>query len=452
MDQWAGVVIAAGQGQRMRSRLSKPLHQVCGKEMIRYPVELLKSLGIGRIVVVASSGNAEQIKKVLGLDATIVIQEEPLGTGDAVARAGPALNGQASHILVQGADAPLVKIETVKEQMTLHLAESNAGTFLSAIVPSARDLGRVQRDGNGQITSIIEAVESGLGSGEPAEVNGGVYCFDGPWLWENLNVIQPSSGGEIYLTDLVGLAAKQGVGVATVIASEAGDITGVNDRVQLAWVEAEQRRRIRETLMLAGVTMLDPSSVYVDADVTIGRDTVIFPNTIICGSSNIGEDCQIGPNTTIRDSSVGNRCRITSSALEEATMEDDVDMGPFSHLRPGAYLESGVHIGNYVEVKESRFARGAVMGHFGYIGDASIGAAANLGAGLVTCNFDGKDKHRTVVGDGAFIGCDTMLVAPVSVGDGATTGAGAVVIADVPAGRLAVGVPAKIIDRDTNSG
>ncbi len=452
MDQWAGVVIAAGQGQRMRSRLSKPLHQVCGKEMIRYPVELLKSLGIGRIVVVASSGNAEQIKKVLGLDATIVIQEEPLGTGDAVARAGPALNGQASHILVQGADAPLVKIETVKEQMTLHFAESNAGTFLSAIVPSARDLGRVQRDGNGQITSIIEAVESGLGSGEPAEVNGGVYCFDGPWLWENLNVIQPSSGGEIYLTDLVGLAAKQGVGVATVIASEAGDITGVNDRVQLAWVEAEQRRRIRETLMLAGVTMLDPSSVYVDADVTIGRDTVIFPNTIICGSSNIGEDCQIGPNTTIRDSSVGNRCRITSSALEEATMEDDVDMGPFSHLRPGAYLESGVHIGNYVEVKESRFARGAVMGHFGYIGDASIGAAANLGAGLVTCNFDGKDKHRTVVGDGAFIGCDTMLVAPVSVGDGATTGAGAVVIADVPAGRLAVGVPAKIIDRDTNSG
>ncbi len=452
MDQWAGVVIAAGQGQRMRSRLSKPLHQVCGKEMIRYPVELLKSLGIGRIVVVASSGNAEQIKKVLGLDATIVIQEEPLGTGDAVARAGPALNGQASHILVQGADAPLVKIETVKEQMTLHLAESNTGTFLSAIVPSARDLGRVQRDGNGQITWIIEAVESGLGSGEPAEVNGGVYCFDGPWLWENLNVIQPSSGGEIYLTDLVGLAAKQGVGVATVIASEAGDITGVNDRVQLAWVEAEQRRRIRETLMLAGVTMLDPSSVYVDADVTIGRDTVIFPNTIICGSSNIGEDCQIGPNTTIRDSSVGNRCRITSSALEEATMEDDVDMGPFSHLRPGAYLESGVHIGNYVEVKESRFARGAVMGHFGYIGDASIGAAANLGAGLVTCNFDGKDKHRTVVGDGAFIGCDTMLVAPVSVGDGATTGAGAVVIADVPAGRLAVGVPAKIIDRDTNSG
>jgi len=452
MDQWAGVVIAAGQGQRMRSRLSKPLHPVCGKEMIRYPIDLLKSLGIGRIVVVASPGNAEQIKTVLGADATVVIQEQPLGTGDAVARASQTLNGQASHILVQGADAPLVRKETVKEQMTLHLAESNAATLLSAIVPSARDLGRVQRDGNGQITSIIEAVESGLDSGDPAEVNGGVYCFDGPWLWENLNVIQPSSGGEIYLTDLVGLAAKQGAGVATVISPDAGDITGVNDRLQLAWVEAEQRRRINESLMLAGVTMLDPSSVYVDADVTIGRDTVILPNTIICGSSNIGEDCQIGPNTTIRGSSVGNRCRITSSALEGATMEDDVDMGPFSHLRPGAYLESGVHIGNYVEVKESRFARGAVMGHFGYVGDASIGAEANLGAGLVTCNFDGKDKHRTVVGDGAFIGCDTMLVAPVSVGDGASTGAGAVIIADVPAGRLAVGVPAKILDRDKNPG
>jgi len=452
MDQWAGVVLAAGQGQRMRSRLSKPLHRVCGKEMVRYPVDLLKGLGIGRIVVVASPANVQQIKSALGEDAEVVVQPEPLGTADAVARATRILDGQASHILVQGADAPLIMRESVEAQMKLHLAGPHSMTLLSATAPSAQDLGRIQRNANGQITSIVEAVDSDLGPDRSAEVNAGVYCFDGPWLWENLVRIQPSPGGEKYLTALVELGAMQGVSIGSVNAADAVDITGVNDRVQLAKVEAEQRRRICESWMLAGVSVMDPGSVYIDAGVTIGQDTVILPNTMLTGSTSIGEECEIGPNTTIRDSSVGNRCRITASALEGATMEDGVDMGPFSHLRPGAYLESGVHIGNYVEVKESRFARDAVMGHFGYIGDASIGAAANLGAGLVTCNYDGKEKHRTVIGDGAFIGCDTMLVAPVTVGENAITGAGAVVTADVPAGRLAVGVPARIRDMSTNPG
>jgi bifunctional UDP-N-acetylglucosamine pyrophosphorylase/glucosamine-1-phosphate N-acetyltransferase len=205
-----------------------------------------------------------------------------------------------------------------------------------------------------------------------------------------------------------------------------------------------QRQRIREHWMLAGVTMVDPASVFIDSGVAIGQDTVLLPNTMLLGRTSIGEGCEIGPGSTVRDSNVGHRCRVTSSAMEEAAMEDDVDIGPFSHLRPGAYLESGVHIGNFVEVKQSRFASGAVMGHFGYVGDASIGASANLGAGMVTCNYDGKDKHRTNIEAGAFIGCDTMLVAPVTVGAGAVTGAGAVVTRDVPAGRLAVGVPARI--------
>ncbi|PKB83588.1 MAG: UDP-N-acetylglucosamine diphosphorylase/glucosamine-1-phosphate N-acetyltransferase [SAR202 cluster bacterium Io17-Chloro-G9] len=452
MDQWAGVVLAAGQGQRMKSSLSKPLHRVCGKEMVRYPVDLLKGLGVVRIVVVASPSNAQQIRSALGADAEVVVQPEPLGTGDAVARASNILDGQASHILVQGADAPLIRLESVKEQMKLHLAESHSMTVLSANAPSAQDMGRIQRNGKGQITSIVESVEADLGPDQTAEVNAGVYCFDGPWLWKNVAGIEPRKGGERYLTALMELAAGQGGSIGSANAADAVETLGVNDRVQLAAVEAEQRRRICESWMLAGVTVTDPGTVYIDAAVTIGQDTVIFPNTMLSGSTIIGTECQIGPNTTISDSSVGNRCRITASALESATMEDDVDMGPFSHLRPGAYLESGVHIGNYVEVKESRFARGAVMGHFGYIGDASIGAAANLGAGLVTCNYDGKDKHRTVIGDGAFIGCDTMLVAPVTVGDNAITGAGAVVITDVPAGRLAVGVPAKIQDGNTKSG
>ena len=219
---------------------------------------------------------------------------------------------------------------------------------------------------------------------------------------------------------------------------------GVNDRRQLANAEAIMRDRIRERWLRDGVTMIDPDSVYVDADVAIGMDTVILPNTMITGRTSIGENCEIGPNSVIRDSAIGNNCRVTSSALEEATMEDHTDIGPFSHLRPGAYLESGVHIGNYVEIKESRFKAGAAMGHFGYAGDATIGARVNVGAGMITCNYDGKDKHRTVVEDDAFIGCDTMLVAPVTVGEGSITGAGAVVTRDVPPARLAVGVPATI--------
>ena len=203
--------------------------------------------------------------------------------------------------------------------------------------------------------------------------------------------------------------------------------------------------------MLAGVTIRDPDSVHIDAGVTIGQDTVILPNTMLLGAARIGEDCEIGPSSIIRDSRIGRGCRVTASALEEATMEDGADIGPFSHLRPGAHLESGVHIGNFVEVKESRFAAGAVMGHFGYVGDAAVGERVNMGAGAITCNYDGKDKHRTTIGAGAFIGCDTMLIAPVSVGDGAYTGAGAVVTRDIPPGRLAVGVPAKIREPNEKS-
>lgn len=451
MDQWAGVVLAAGQGERMKSRISKPLHLVCGKELVRYPVDLLTGLGIQQIVVVVSPANQNMVRGVLGDGVQYEVQGEPLGTGDALEMAYTALKGQAQNVLVQFADAPLVRLETVKRQMEIHLAESNRMTALSAKYTGDGDLGRVKRDADGRMAAIVESVETQEGIDEPTEVNGGVYCFDGEWLWENLGFIKPSPSGEMYLTALAEIGAKSGVAVDAVLADDSEDLMGVNDRRQLARAEAVQRQRICEGLMLAGVTITDPASVYIDADVSIGQDTSILPNTMILGSSRIGEDCEIGPNTTIRNSSVGDRCRITASVVEEANMENGVAMGPFSHLRPGAYLENNVYLGNYVEVKESRFAQGAVMGHFGYIGDAYIGARANLGAGLVTCNYDGKDKHRTSIGDEAFIGCDTMLVAPVSVGDKAATGAGAVITKDVPEGRLAVGIPAKIVDRKTKS-
>ena len=440
----AGVVMAAGEGRRMKSRIPKPLHRVCGREMVRYPVELLKEAGASRVVVVVSPGNQDAIRAVLGDSVEYAVQPERDGTGGALACCAPLLQGQAERVLVIGGDTPLVSAESVVRLLDAHTAQSAQMTLLAASAPWPNDLGRaVVQDG--RVSRIVEAADAaGTSDWAITEINAGVYCFEAQWLWEALGRVRPSTSGERYLTALAAIGAGEGAGVFATEANDPAEAFGVNDRIQLAIVEEVMRQHIRERWMLEGVTMTDPGTVYIEADVAIGMDTVILPNTMLLGQTSIGENCEIGPNSVIRDTSVGNQCRVTSSALEGAVMEDHTDIGPFSHLRPGAYLESGVHIGNYVEVKESRFKAGAVMGHFGYAGDATIGARVNVGAGMITCNYDGKDKHRTVVEDDAFIGCDTMLVAPVTVGEGSITGAGAVVTKDIPPARLAVGVPATI--------
>ena len=448
MDQWAGVVLAAGDGKRMKSRLTKVLHRVCGKELVRYPVDLMKESGVTRVVVVVSLGNRQAVQELLGNQVEYVTQTELKGTGDALSKARVLLQGQAENVLVLTGDAPLVRLESVKPLMAAHADSSRDMTFLTCRTASAKDFGRVARNEKGQVVKIVEAADQTGFTDEITEVNGSVYCFRDGWLWENLDDIPTAANGEKYITSLVEIGSSRDGAVEANLTEDPAELMGVNDRLQLSQVEEILRQRIREQGMLSGVTMPHPASVYIDAGASIGQDTVILPNTSIVGSSVIGEDCEIGPNSVIRDSTIGRGCRATASVLEEATMEDGANIGPFSHLRPGAYLESGVHLGNFVEVKESRFASGAVMGHFGYVGDASIGAGTNLGAGMVTCNYDGKDKHRTDIGENAFIGCDTMLVAPVTVGSGAITGAGAVVTKDVPAGRLAVGVPAKIRSRN----
>ena len=448
MDQWAGVVLAAGDGKRMKSRLTKVLHRVCGKELVRYPVDLMKESGVTRVVVVVSLGNRQAVQELLGNQVEYVTQTELKGTGDALSKARVLLQGQAENVLVLTGDAPLVRLESVKPLMAAHADSSRDMTFLTCRTASAKDFGRVARNEKGQVVKIVEAADQTGFTDEITEVNGSVYCFRDGWLWGNLDDIPTAANGEKYITSLVEIGSSRDGAVEANLTEDPAELMGVNDRLQLSQVEEILRQRIREQWMLSGVTMPHPASVYIDAGASIGQDTVILPNTSIVGSSVIGEDCEIGPNSVIRDSTIGRGCRATASVLEEATMEDGANIGPFSHLRPGAYLESGVHLGNFVEVKESRFASGAVMGHFGYVGDASIGAGTNLGAGMVTCNYDGKDKHRTDIGENAFIGCDTMLVAPVTVGSGASTGAGAVVTKDVPAGRLAVGVPAKIRSRN----
>ena len=449
MDDLAGIILAAGEGIRMKSRTPKVLHCLCGKELLRYPVEMLGRVGVDRIIVVVSPANQDAVKALLGDSVEYAVQSTNTGTAGAVESAAATLRGQAQQVIVIGGDSPLVTEDSVRSVLNGHLDNSRQMSILSGIVLDGRGLGRIKRgDGFQQnVLGIIEAADDAKRLDAAVEVNAGVYCFQADWLWENLTKVNAGSGPERYLTDLAAIAAEQGDVVAALPSNDPDEVLGINNRVELANLEDIQRRRIREHWMLEGVTIMDPSSVMIDAGVTIGQDTVVLPNTMLLGNTTIGSGCEIGPGSVVKDSAVGDDCRVTSSALENAVMEAGVDIGPFSHLRSGAYLESGVHIGNYVEVKESRFAAEAVMGHFGYIGDASIGANVNVGAGTVTCNYDGKDKHRSVVEKDAFIGCDTMLVAPVTVGAGAATGAGAVITKDVPPARLAVGVPAKIIDR-----
>ena len=449
MDDLVGIILAAGEGVRMKSRIPKVLHRLCGKELLRYPVELLSKVGVGRIIVVVSPANQYAVQELLGDSVEYAVQSSKTGTAGAVESAASLLSGASQQVVVLGGDAPLVSEDSLRSLINVHTENGRQMSLLSGIVQDSQGMGRIDRDNSSQrgVLGIIEASDDPNRDGQPVEVNAGVYCFQSEWLWENLARVTPGNGSERYLTDLAALAVEQDKTMAALPTNDPNEVLGINNRVELANLEDIQRKRIREHWMLEGVTISDPSSVMIDAGVTVGQDTVLLPNTILLGNTSIGSNCEIGPGSVVRNSSIGDDCRVTSSAMENAVMESGVDVGPFSHLRPGAYLETGVHIGNYVEVKESRFAAGAVMGHLGYIGDASIGAKVNVGAGTVTCNYDGKDKHRTVVEEGAFIGCDTMLVAPVTIGAGAITGAGAVVTKDVPSARLAVGVPAKIVER-----
>ena len=444
MKGWAGVILAAGEGRRMVSKVPKPLHKVCGKELIRYPVDLLRESGFERILLVISPTTGPLIREILGDDVSYVMQPEALGTGDAAIWAVSTLPPDVTELVMLGSDSPLIRPDSVSQLVERHQAGCNVMTMLTAPDMLAPDLGRVVRDENGRITDLVEAPDWKGAGFAVSEVNAGVYCFDRAWLQDRLSAVEPAPSGEKYLTSLVSMAADRGDRVDAVASEMPEEIFGVNDRTQLSQVEAVLRWQIIERLMLSGVTIQDPGSVYIDADVAIGQDTVVRPNTSLLGKTVIGEDCEIGPNSVLLDSRTGAGCRVVASMLEEAVLEDGADVGPFSHLRPGAHLEQGVHVGNFVEVKESRLGRGVLAGHFSYLGDANVGAGANIGAGAITCNFDGKDKHRTKIGEGAFIGCDTMLVAPVEVGRGSATGAGAVVTRDVPEGLLAVGVPARI--------
>ncbi|MEJ2208597.1 MAG: bifunctional UDP-N-acetylglucosamine diphosphorylase/glucosamine-1-phosphate N-acetyltransferase GlmU [Anaerolineae bacterium] len=304
--------------------------------------------------------------------------------------------------------------------------------------------GRIVREaGTGRVLAIVEHDEATAEQREIGEVNSGILCFEDDWLWPHLARVERRPGGEVYLTDLIAMARDEDRAVAALQVADPLEVMGVDHRLKLARAEAEMRRRLNEALMLSGVTLIDPATTYIEAGVEIGADTVVWPNTLLQGQTRIGSRCTVGPGSVIRDSTIGDDCKVELSVVEQAVMEAGSDVGPFGHLRKGAHLGAGAHMGNFGELKNSYLGPGAKMGHFSYLGDATVGAEANIGAGTITCNYDGRRKHPTTIGQGAFIGSDTMLVAPVEVGDGARTGAGSVVTRDVPAGGLAYGVPAR---------
>lgn len=439
------VILAAGQGTRMHSSLPKVLHPLLGRPLIHYSVDAARQVtGVKPIVVVGHG--AELIRRELGDQAEFVLQESQLGTGHALQQAESRLRGKTGQILVVAADMPLLTPQTLQQLVQTQKENPGPITMLTLHQDDPRGFGRVIRGHSGEVLAIVEEAQATPEQLKIRELNSSVYCFEAEWVWSALPRIPLSPKGEYYLTDLVGIAVTDGLTVRAVSVEDRDETIGINTRVHLAEAEAVLRRRVNRQWMLAGVTLIDPATTYIEPDVTIGQDTTIWPNTYLQGKTSIGASCIIGPNAVVRDTQIGNACKVFASVLESARLEDDVDIGPFGHLRKGAHLGQGVHMGNFGEVKNSYLGPGTKMGHFSYLGDATLDENVNVGAGTITCNFsiDGK-KSTTEVGAGVFIGSDTMLVAPVKIGEGAATGTGSVVTKNVPAHTLVVGVPARAI-------
>ncbi|MFH2039537.1 MAG: bifunctional UDP-N-acetylglucosamine diphosphorylase/glucosamine-1-phosphate N-acetyltransferase GlmU [Chloroflexota bacterium] len=440
------VLLAAGQGVRMKSDLPKVLHPVAGQAMILHALQAVSQACTEKPVVIVGHGS-DSVRTTIADLAECVVQEEQLGTGHAVQQAESALAGKTDLILVTYADMPLLRAGTLKKLVETQQKNPGPLSLLTVISEDPRGFGRILRKPDGSVQAIVEEAVATPQQLAIKELNVGAYCFSADWLWHTLKHIKLSPRGEYYLTDTIEAAVQAGLPVVPLLLEDLMETIGVNTRVQLAEAEAAMRERINRKHMLAGVTMIDPGSTYIEAGVSIGMDTEIWPNTCLRSDTHIGERCVIGPNSIIRDSQIGNNCKVLASVLEGALLEDNVDVGPFARLRKGAHLCKGVHMGNFGEVKDSTLGEGTKMGHFSYVGNASIASNVNIGAGTVTCNFDGELKHHTDIGEDVFIGSDTMLVAPLKIGKRSRTGAGSVVTKDVPDDTLVVGMPARAIKR-----
>jgi bifunctional UDP-N-acetylglucosamine pyrophosphorylase/glucosamine-1-phosphate N-acetyltransferase len=431
------VVLAAGKGVRMNSRIPKVLHPVAGRPMLLWAMAAAKTLDPVRTLVVTNP-KQDGVQAALNGEGESVPQAEQLGTGHALAQVSAEHRGSGPVVVIY-ADAPLLRGETLHRLLAEHQKSGASVTLLTASLDDPHGYGRIVRGRNGAFRSIVEEKDASEAEREIREVNAGVYVFTGRDLWPALLKLENKNrASEYYLTDIVRLIKGK---VNTVRVDDPMEILGINDRRQLAQAERLMRQRILDTLMTDGVTITDPNTTFIDADVRVGKDTVIHPFTTITGGSTIGDDCVIGPMTQLRDSTIGDGSRIERSHLEKTTVASNVTVGPFSRLRPGTELAEGVRVGTHTEIKNSKIGAGSAVPHFSYLGDAVVGANVNIGAGSITANWDGFEKNPTEIGDRAYISCDTIFVAPVRVGTDATTAADTVVTKDVPAGSLAIGRP-----------
>ena len=433
------IILAAGESKRMRSRRPKVLHPLCGRPLIEYPMQVTRALGAHVVLVVGRA--ADDVRATVGTapDLSYVEQAERRGTGHAVLQARSACPAGAGVILVLPADQPLMSEAMLRGLVDHHRATGAAATLLTACLDDPTGYGRVLREG-GRPVAIVEHRDATPAQREIREIGTSVYCFDAKTFWPALDQVTPQNEqGEYYLTDVIGILRRDGRRIEAVIAADARECLGINDRRQLAQLAAVQRSRILDRLMAEGVTVLDPATTYVDDTVTVGPDTVLYPGVTLEGATRIGAECVIGTGSQIAASRLGDKILVKPyCVLSEAVVEEGAQLGPFCHLRPLAHVGPKAKIGNFVELKKSKIGRGAKVPHLSYVGDAQVGAEANLGAGTITCNYDGVNKHETVVGAGAFIGTNSSLVAPVTIGEGAYVAAGSVITKNVPPGALAV--------------
>jgi len=444
---YAAIILAAGKGKRMKSQLPKVLHPILGCPILSYVLHAVNEISPKRIIVIIGHGG-ERIKGAFHSDQIeYVLQNEPLGTGHAAMCAHEALKDFNGTVVILNGDFPLIRPETLKGFIEMHRRSKGALSLLTTVLDNPDGYGRVIRGRDGDVIRVVEEKDATAEEREIKEINSGAYCVESDFLWKALREIgRNNEQKEYYLPDIIGVATESGKRVVGYPVPDSEEVLGVNNRVELAGVERIIKNRINRNLMISGVTIIDPDVTYISPRVSIRTDTIIYPNTFIYGDTTIGNGCQIGPSVWIEDSKIGEGVTIKfSSYITKAVIEDDVTIGPFAHIRPDAQILTGARIGNFVEIKKSKIGRGSNVLHLSYVGDGVLGDRVNIGAGTITCNYDGFDKYETVIEDDVFIGSDTMLVAPVRVGKGATTGAGSTITRDVPPGTLAIARAKQVI-------
>lgn len=444
------IILAAGEGTRMRSRTPKVLHRLAGRSLVEHAVRAAAGLGPVRMAVVVGHGrdavteHLTEVEKSIDATVTVAVQEEQHGTGHAVRCALEVLGDLAGTVIVTYGDVPLLDTATLSALLTEHASTGNAVTVLTSDVPDPHGYGRIVRDADGAVTAIVEQKDATPDQAAITEINSGVYAFDAAVLTDALTRLSTDNAqGEQYLTDVLAIARGDGHRVGSWVCADQWLVEGVNDRTQLATLGAELNRRLAEHWMLAGVTMVDPASVWLDAGVELARDVLLEPNVQLRGHTTVGEGATIGPDTTLADVRIGASAKVIRTHGSDSTIGDGASVGPFAYLRPGTVLHDKSKVGTFVEVKNSEIGQGTKVPHLSYVGDATIGEHTNIGAASVFVNYDGVTKRRTVVGSHARTGSDNMFIAPVTVGDGAYSGAGAVLREDVPPGALAVSAGAQ---------